>query len=57
MKVLLFRLSIYLKLQITYRRDYLVTQNLFQRNPYSDKWTCRHLNHEVILITSGDMAV
>ena len=57
MKILLFQLSIYLKLQINYRRDYLVTQNLFQRNPYGDKCTCRHLNHQVMLITSGDIAV
>ena len=56
MKILLFRLSIYLKLQITYSRNYLVTQNLFQRNPYGNKCTCRLLNHQVMLITSEDMA-
>ena len=57
MKILLFRLSIYLELQINYRRDYLETQNLFQRNPYGDKCTCRRLNHQVMLITSGDIVV
>ena len=40
-----------------YRRDYLVTQNLFQWNPYVNKCTCRRLNHKVMLITSRDIAV
>ena len=57
MKILKFQLLIYLKLLISYRRDYLETQNLFQRNPYGDKCTCRHFNHQVMLITSGDIAV
>ena len=38
-------------------RDYLVTQNLFQWYLYDNKCTCRHLNHQVMLITSGDIAV
>ena len=54
---LLFCLLIYLKLKINYMRDYLVTQNLFQWNPYDNKCTCRHLNHQVMLITSRDIAV
>ena len=28
---------------------------MIQRNPYGDKCKCRHLNHQVMLITSGDM--
>ena len=56
-KILLYRLSIYLRLQINYRRDHLVTQNLFRWNPYDNKCTCRPLNHKVMLITSRDIAV
>ena len=36
-KILFFRLSIRLKMQINDRLDYLVTQNLFYCNSYGNK--------------------